>query len=196
VGTRYEEFPPDSGAEESRGSVETRGTAEPRFIAIGRILRPHGVRGEVLIEVITDFPERFDVLEVVYLGYDNWRATPYRVRTRRWHREWVLLSFEGCPDRTAAEALREMFVQIPIEEARPLPEGTYYSHELIGLDVITTEGEEIGRISDVLFTAANDVYVVQSTRGEILLPAISQVIKQIDLTAGRVIVELLPGLME
>ncbi|MGC8879812.1 MAG: ribosome maturation factor RimM [Anaerolineae bacterium] len=178
------------------GSVGAPGTAEPRFIVIGRILRPHGVRGEVLVEVITDFPERFDVLEVAYLGYDNWHATPYRVRTRRWHRAWALLSFEGYPDRTSVEALRDMFVQIPIEEAQPLPEGTYYAHELMGLDVFTTEGEEIGRISDVLFTAANDVYVVQGARGEILLPAISQVVKQIDLAAGRVIVELLPGLLE
>jgi 16S rRNA processing protein RimM len=163
---------------------------------IGRILRPHGVRGEVLVEVITDFPERFDVLEVAYLGYDNWHATPYRVRTRRRHRAWTLLSFEGYPDRTSVEALRDMFVQIPIEEAQPLPEGTYYVHELMGLDVFTTKGEEIGRISDVLFTAANDVYVVQGARGEILLPAISQVVKQIDLAAGRVVVELLPGLLE
>ena len=187
-----------SGASEwtGEGSVRASGTAGPRFIAIGRILRPHGVRGEVLVEVITDFPERFDVLEVAYLGYDNWHAVPYRVRTRRRHRAGVLLSFAGHPDRTSVEVLRDMFVQIPIEEAQPLPEGSYYAHELMGLDVITTEGEELGRISDDLFTAANDVYVVQGTRGEILLPAIHQVIKEIDLAAGRMIVELIPGLLE
>ncbi|MGQ9502433.1 MAG: ribosome maturation factor RimM [Anaerolineae bacterium] len=178
------------------GSVGAARAAEPRFIAIGRILRPHGVHGEVLVEVLTDFSERFDELEVAYLGHDNWHATPYRVRTRRWHRAGALLSFEGCPNRTSVEALRDMLVQIPIEEAKPLPEGSYYAHELIGLDVVTTEGEELGRISDVLFTAANDVYVVQSARGEILLPAISQVIQEMDLAAGRIIVTLLPGLLE
>lgn len=170
--------------------------AAPRFIVIGRVLRPHGIRGEVLVEVITDFPERFDALEVAYLGYDNWHATPLRIRTRRWHRAGALLSFEGYPDRTSVEALRDMFVQIPIEEAKPLPEGSYYAHELVGLEVITTEGEELGRISDVLFTAANDVYVVQTARGELLLPAIHQVIKEIDPAAGHIIVELLPGLLE
>ncbi len=182
------------GTEE--GSVGSSGMAGPRFIVIGRILRPHGVHGEVLVEVITDFPERFDMLEVAYLGYDNQHATPYRVRTRRRHRLGALLSFEGYPDRTSVEALRDMFVQIPIEEAKPLPEGSYYAHELIGLDVFTTQGEELGRISDVLFTAANDVYVVQTARGELMLPAIRQVIKEVDLAAGRMIVELLPGLLE
>ncbi|MDW8071184.1 MAG: ribosome maturation factor RimM [Anaerolineae bacterium] len=177
-------------------ALEAAETAPPRFIVIGRILRPHGIRGEVLVEVITDFPERFEGLEVAYLGHDNWHAIPVRVRTRRWHRAGALLSFEGYPDRTAVEALRDLFIQIPIEEAKPLPEGSYYAHELIGLHVITTQGEALGRIRDVLFTAANDVYVVQTARGELLLPAIRDVIKEIDLAARRIRVELLPGLRE
>ena len=177
------------------GSAGSDGPTEPRFVAIGRILRPHGVRGEVVVEIITDFPERFESLEVAYLG-DAWQAEPHRVTGSRWGNERVLMSFEGYLDRTSVEALRGVFVQIPAEAARPLPEGEYYPHQLMSLDVVTTDGEDLGRISNVLFTGANDVYVVTGARGEILLPAISQVIKQVDLAGGRVVVELMPGLTE
>ena len=167
---------------------------KPRFLALGRILRPHGVHGEVVVEVMTDFPERFEALETVYLG-DAQQPTPHRLRSRRQFHRQVLLAFEGFPDRTSVEGLREMLVQVPLAEAMPLPEDSYYPHQLVGLDVVTTDGQDLGRISDVLFALANDVYVVNGPRGEVLLPAIHQVIKQVDLAAGRIVVELMPGLL-
>jgi len=177
-----------------RGSAGTTNSAEPRFVAIGRIIRPHGVRGEVAIEVLTDFPERFDTVEVVYLG-NELEAEAWRVKATRWHKDHVLLALHGCPDRTAADKLRGLLVQVPIEEAMPLSEGEYYVHELVGLDVVTVEGEDLGRISDVLFTHANDVYVVVGPRGQILLPAIAEVVERIDLTAGQMVVRLMDGLV-
>lgn len=178
-----------------RGSVGSGDLAEPRFVAIGRILRLHGVHGEVVVEVMTDFPERFDSLQLAYLG-DSMRAEPCRVINSRRHGDRVVVAFEGYPDRTSADALRGLLVQIPVEDVRPLPEGEYYTYQLVGLDVVTVTGEDLGRVSDVLFAGPNDVYVVNGPRGEILLPAINQVIKQIDLPTGRMTVELMPGLAE
>jgi 16S rRNA processing protein RimM len=177
-----------------RGSGREINSTEPRFVAIGRIVQPHGVRGEVSVEVLTDFPERFDTIEVVYLGGAS-EAEARQVKTARWHQNRVLLSFEGCEDRTAAEGLRGLLVQIPIEEAMPLPEGEYYTHDLIGLDVLTVEGEALGRVNDILFTGANEVYVVVGPRGQILLPAIADVVERIDLSAGQMVVRLMDGLV-
>jgi 16S rRNA processing protein RimM len=177
-----------------RGSDQGINSTEPRFVAIGRIVQPHGVRGEVSVEVLTDFPERFDTIEVVYLGSAS-EAEARRVKTSRWHQDRVLLSFEGCEDRTAAEELRGLLVQIPAEEVMPLPEGEYYAHDLIGLDVLTVEGEALGRVNDILFTGANEVYVVVGPRGQILLPAITDVVERIDLSAGQIVVRLMDGLV-
>jgi 16S rRNA processing protein RimM len=180
--------------EGSRGSGEAAASPEPRFIAIGRITRAYGIRGEVAVEVLTDFPERFDTIEVVYLG-DALEAEAWQVMATRWHKDRVLWKLQGCEDRTAAERLRGLLVQVPIEEAMPLSEDEYYTHELIGLDVVTVEGEDLGRVSEVLFTSANDVYVVVGPRGQILLPAIADVIERIDLDAGQMVVRLREGLV-
>ena len=180
--------------EHRRGSDGTADSFEPRFIAIGRITRPHGVRGELLVEVLTDFPERFNSIELVYLG-DAGKAEARQVRAARWHKDRVLLTLEGCKDRTTAEQLRGLLVQIPIEEAMLLPEDEYYPHQLVGLDVLTVEGEELGSISDIIFTNANEIYVVTGPRGQILLPAIADVVKQVDLEEGRLVVEIMEGLL-
>jgi 16S rRNA processing protein RimM len=151
------------------------------------------VLGDVLVEVLTDFPERFDRLQVAYLG-NELQADRWQVIATRWHQDQVLLRLQGCPDRTTAERLRGLLVQIPIEEAMPLPEGEYYAYQLIGLDVVTVEGEGLGKVSQVLFTGANEVYRVSGPRGEILLPAIADVIERIDLEAGQMQVRLVEGL--
>jgi len=179
--------------EDMRGSDEQTNSPEPRFIAIGRIVRPHGLRGELSIKVLTDFPERFDTIEVVYLG-DSQRANIWQVVATRWNKNRILLTLQGCEDRTTAEGLRGLLVQIPIEEAMSLPEDEYYPHELIGLDVVTVDGEELGRISDIIFTNANEVYVVVGPRGQVLLPAIADVIDHVDLDAGQISVRLMEGL--
>lgn len=182
-------------SEPERDQVSSRNlVSECNYIALGRILRPHGVRGEVVVEVLTDFPERLGELAQVHLG-DAHQATATAVRSCRGNGDTLLMAFEGYLDRTAVEALRGQLVQVPLDEAAPLPEDTYYPYQLVGLDVVTTAGDDLGRLSDVLFTPANDVYVVTGPRGEVLLPAIRQVIKQIDLDAGRMVVELIPGLL-
>ena len=176
------------------GSDRMVDSAEPRFLAIGRILRAHGVRGDLVVEVLTDYPERFYTLEVAYLG-DAYAAEPRRVVAARPYKDRVLLRFEACDDRTSAERLSGLLVQIPIEEAHPLPEGEYYPHQLVGMEVVTTDGELLGYLSEVLFAPANDIYVVTRSKGELWLPAIADVVQQVDLVAKRMVVKLLDGLI-
>jgi 16S rRNA processing protein RimM len=182
--------------ENTGGDSRSSGKRQPelRYLAIGRIVRAHGLRGEVSVMVLTDFPERFETMEWVYLG-NEFEATPYRLESYRWHKQNVLLTLTGVSDRTQAEQLKGQLVQVPIEEAMPLPDGSYYLYQLIGLRVESTEGEFLGSIISVMETGANDVYVVEHAGREILLPAIPDVIKNVDLNQGIMVVQVIEGLI-
>ena len=182
--------------ENSGGDSGSSGMRRPelRYLAIGRIVRAHGLRGEVSIAVLTDFPERFETTEWVYLG-DEFEATAYRIESYRWHKQNILLTLAGVSDRTQAEKLRGQFVQVPLEEAVSLPEGTYYLYQLIGLEVTSTTGEFLGVITDIIETGANDVYVVEKDGQKILLPAIPDVIKTVDILNGVMVVQVIDGLI-
>jgi len=172
------------------------GLPEPRYLTVGRIVRPHGVRGEVYVQIVTGYPERLEQHASFYLAAPD---TPevvqrYPVETLRRHREAVLLKLRGCDDRDAAENLRGMLVQIPTGEAVPLEEGEYYHFQLIGVRVETESGEWLGQVAEVLETAAHDVYVVRGPQGELLLPAVEDVVRVLDLESRRMVVHLMPGL--
>jgi 16S rRNA processing protein RimM len=177
---------------DSRGSGRQR-VPEPRFLAVARVVKPWGVRGEMKLEVLTGFPDQLDRLKRVYLGS---KAVPHDVAHFHWHSHELLLQLADVRDRNAAELLRGQLVQIAVEEAVPLKPGEYYEHQIIGLNVTTTEGEPLGQVAEVLATGANDVYVVQGPHGQVLLPARVEVIRSIDLDAGTMTVSLLPGLLE
>ena len=152
------------------------------------------------VEIITDFPERFAQLRRVYLGTE---AVPFIVEAARLHKGAAVLKLKGCCSRTAAEKLRGKWVQIPTEEAMPLEEDEYYEHQIVGLDVWTAQGEYLGRVEEIIFTGSNDVYVVRGQASsedsrrdrEILIPAIEDVVLEIDLDQGRMVVELMEGLV-
>lgn len=187
---------PTGPTNENVGQSGSSGAQRPelRYLAIGKIVRAHGLRGEVSAAVLTEFPERFDTTEWVYVGNET-EATAYRLESYRWHQANVLLTLAGVTDRTQAEALRGQFVQIPLAEAVALPEGSYYLYQLIGLKVQTTGGEFLGTISDVMETGANDVYIVEQNGREILLPAIPNVVKSVDLAQRVMLVEVIDGLI-
>ncbi len=168
------------------------GHAEPKYVTVGRILAPHGVRGEVKVEIMTDFPDRFMEHPRLYLGRSS---TPVRVGSARFFKQFVLLKLEGYPDRNSVEGLRGELLQIPIGEAITLEEGEHYVYEMLGLEVITDDGRELGEITEVIETGANDVYVVRGPLGEVLLPDTDEVVLEVDLKGGKVEVHLLPGLM-
>jgi len=168
---------------------------ELRYLAIGRVVKAHGVQGELSVAVLTDFPERFDTIEWVYLG-DEFEADAYCLEKFRWHKKHVLLTLEGIDDRFQAERFKGLFVQIPIEDVAPLEEGDFYVYELIGLQIVTADNQLLGTLIDILETGANDVYVVETPeKNQILLPAIPDVVKKIDVNAGQIIVELIDGLI-
>jgi 16S rRNA processing protein RimM len=178
-----------------RGSGRQGRAPEPRYLAIGQVAGAHGLRGELKTEILTEEPARFGRLNRVYVGREGEDPLPRRLEAFRFHQGRVLLKIEGCEDRTAAEALRGVLIQVPIEEAIPLQEGEYYEHQVIGLAVWTITGEPLGKVAEILYTGANDVYLVRAPdRKEILIPAIAGVILEVDLEAGRLVVELLEGL--
>lgn len=170
----------------------------PEYLLLGEILRPHGIRGELRMRILTDFPERIDKLETVYLGRGPQapQVSPYRVQHMRMHQKYGLLKLETINDRIDAERLRDLFVMVHIADAVPLEEDEIYLYQLIGLTVYTQDGQILGSISDVLETGANDVYVVESPQhGEILIPVTDETIVSTDIEAGAVTVILPDGLL-
>lgn len=164
---------------------------------VGRILGAHGLRGEVKIESHTDFAERFAVGREVLVGQELALA---RIATSRPHKNAFLVRFQEVADRTEAEALRNQWLYIPDEAAMELDEDSFWVHDIIGLAVQTEEQRLLGEISDVLFTGANEVYVVTPAPGinqgkDLLIPALADVVQTVDLTEKLVTVRLLPGLL-
>jgi len=179
-----------------------------RYLTVARVIRAHGVKGELSCEIVTEFPERFKSTKRVFLSPPAgpgsgeplagvtprpMRVTQARLAPHRGRAE-VILELGDVPDRDAAETLRGWLVQVPKNEAWKLPRGRYYWHQIVGLRVVTTEGEEIGTVAEILETGANDVYVVKGGGGERLIPAIKQVVKKIAPEHGEMVVELIPGM--
>jgi 16S rRNA processing protein RimM len=168
-------------------------SGEPVFLAVGKLHRAHGVQGEIIMEVLTDFPERLKTGDTLFVGTDH---QPVRLKSRRWHNQNLLVSFEGYLNPEAVSAFINQLVQVRADDRPPLPEGEYYHHQLLGLQVVDENGTHLGRLKQILETGANDVYIVQPEQGkEILLPAIDSVLQTIDLAHGQIIVHLLPGLL-
>ena len=184
--------------ENERGSGGQGRTSEPCYLVVGQIAGPHGVHGELKVKLVTQDPDRFRRLEQVLIGPEGAEPIPWALEGYRLHKGQALLRLAGCHDRDTAGTLRGMLVQIPLEEAIPLEEGEYYEHQILNLDVYTVSGELLGQIVDIIYTGANEVYVVQGAAfegGELLLPAIEDVVLQVDLEAGRLTVELPDGLI-
>lgn len=171
---------------------ESRTAAQPpEYLVVGEIVAPFGIRGEVKVLLDTDFPELFLDAEVLYLGEP---PTRHQVEWAHLHRGMGRLKVVGCDDRNTAETLRGQWVQIPAEAA-PVPgEGEYYYYQLVDLQVWTDGDEHLGQIVEVLPTGGNEVLVVRGIGGEVLIPMIADVVQEVDLPAGRMLVHLLEGL--
>ena len=176
---------------ETRGSAKTK--AEPRFLVIGRVIRPHGIRGDLRVESHTDTLERFYLIEKVYFDEDD--GEPLLVENVRLHQKRILLKLKGVEDRNAAESLRHSWLYIPMDEAIPLEEDEYFLYQLIGLKVVNQDGDVLGEISDVLETKANNVFIVKDVEHEHLIPDIPEVIKEINFANNIMKIDELPGLI-
>jgi 16S rRNA processing protein RimM len=167
---------------------------EPVFVVIGKFRRPHGIRGEIVMTVLTDFPDLIVPGQRVYAGE---RYHPYGIHGVRQHGADLLITLEGLPDRTAVEIFRNVMVYMKAEDMPDLPEGDFFLHQIVGMEVITDQDQYLGRVKEILITGANDVYLIETAEGnEILIPAIDQVILEINQEEGKVLVHVLPGLLD
>ncbi len=170
----------------------------PKYLLLGEIVRPHGVRGELKMRVLTDYPERIAQLKAVYLATDPNAKRParYVISGLRMHQSDALLTLKQVTDRNQAELMRGMYVMVDVRDAVPLADDEVYLYQLIGMEVRTIDGESLGKITDVLETGANDVYIVQGEAyGETLIPVTDETIIKTDTDSGIVTVKLPEGLL-
>jgi 16S rRNA processing protein RimM len=165
---------------------------EPAFLAVGKLRRPHGVRGEILMEVYTDFPERLVPGISLYVGDD---VRQMKILKSRQHREGLLMTIEGYTTPEEVGELRNQVVYVRADDRPPLEEGEYYHHQLIGLNVVTREDEPVGSVFEILETGASDVLVVRQVSGpDVLIPIVDEFVMRIDLAEGVITVQLIPGM--
>ena len=167
----------------------------PERLVVGRIIKPHGIHGEVLVEVLSDFPDRFAPGSRVEAGDPvGDRRTPLTVAATRNDRGRNLVSFAEVLDRDAAESLRGALLSIDRREATPLGEGTYYEWQLEGLEVVGEDGRKLGTFARVLEGGGGDLWAVDTGEEEVLVPAVEEFVRRVDLEQGRIVLHVIPGL--
>lgn len=159
---------------------------EPVFIAVGKLGRPHGYKGETILIIMTDFPERLHVGKKVYIGPAH---IAVRIASVRPNNQSLIISFEGMDSDEEVGQYRNQIVYVTTADLPKLPDGEYYHHQLIGLMVKDESGETIGKLSEIIETGANDVYIVKSSDGkEVLFPALKNIVLSVDLSQGVMVV--------
>lgn len=164
------------------------------YFEVGQIVNTFGIKGQLKVKPFTDDMERFEELKTVYICKKN-EMKKVEIEDVKYNKQCILLKVKGIEDLTEAEKYKGLFLKIDRKDAKKLPKDTYFIADILGLEVYTDEGELLGKVDDIFPTGANDVYVVKNELGkQILLPSIPEVIKEIDLEKGKVIVHLIEGL--
>jgi 16S rRNA processing protein RimM len=168
----------------------------PRFLAVGRIGRPHGLRGELEVDVWTDNPARFEPGSRLLLGRpDDPDPRPVTVVSARPHQARLLVRLDAAADRDTAARLTGLSLWVATADARSLEADSYYPHELVGLAVFLADETALGNVVDLIETGSADVIVVRGPAGEVLLPLLGDVIAEVDVAAGRMVVTPWPGMI-
>jgi 16S rRNA processing protein RimM len=165
-------------------------SSELEFVTIGQILAPWGVKGKLKVRIVTDFPQRFAPSSKIYIN-----RQPTTIDSAEWHKGKVIIKLNQIDTIEAAQRLRGQPIEIHHRQLYALPEEQYYHFQIIGLEVWTTQGELLGNITKILTAESNDNYVVSGAKGEILIPAIEDVVKSIDLDSRRITIEPIEGLL-
>jgi 16S rRNA processing protein RimM len=153
-------------------------------LLVGALVGAHGIQGEVKLRPLTEFPERLSALKELRVRNPEGEETTYALRGSRWHKEMLLVRLAGVTNRDQADELRGCSVVVGLEEAAPLPEGRFYEHQILGLRVVTPQGEELGRVREIMRLPSNDVYVA----GNLLIPATHDAIVRLDPEEGVLVV--------
>jgi 16S rRNA processing protein RimM len=168
---------------------------KPDYLVVGKIVGAHGLRGELKVTPQTDYPERFQAGAELLLESEGC-LLPVEIVSVRPHKDMLLVQLASVSDRTAAELLQWRKLLIRASDAMPLGEHENFAHDLIGLQVESVTGEALGEVVEILFTPANDVYVISGPDGQLLLPALRSVVFRVDLEAGKMIVQVPDGLRD
>lgn len=165
-----------------------------KYLELGQIVNVKGLKGEVKVNSFTDDNTKFERIQKVFLKQKE-NLTEYEIEKVGYAKNQVIIKFKGINSIEEAEFLRNSYIVVDRKIFGELPEGVYYIADLIGLDVFTESNEYLGKVDDIFSTGSNDVYVVKDELGkQKLLPGIDEVIKQIDLESGKIIVNLIEGL--
>lgn len=165
------------------------------YFELGQIVNTFGIKGMVKVKPFTDNIEQFEELEKIYIKNKSGKKE-YQIQEVKFHKQMVLIKFEGIDNPEDAELLRNSYVLINRKDAKPLEEGTYYIVDLLESEVYTDENILLGKVEDIFNTGSNDIYVVKDELGkQVLLPGIPEVIKQVDIENKKITVHIIPGLM-
>ena len=166
------------------------------WVDIGLIRKPHGLQGYLRVQSLSDAPDRFTDLDQVGIEFEDGHRETFDIETCRPQSDSLLIKFKGIDTPEEAARLRGGYLQVPADQAAPLPEGAYYIFEMIGSTVVSEAGEVLGSVRDVWSMPANDIIVVDTPDGELLLPAIRDVVLEVSPEEQRIVIRLLPGLKE
>ena len=181
------ETPTSGDAPQPKGAAAPKPQAEPDegFVAVGRVLGPFGLKGELKVQILTDNPDRFQLHARLWAG-----RQPVTITASREAQGYAYLMLKGFHDRTSVDKLRHAILQVPEASLPRLPEGEYYRYQLIGLTVVDRAGAVLGTLDEIIETGANDVYRVHPETGaDLLLPALADVVVSVDLAARRMVVD-------
>lgn len=163
--------------------------ADPEdLVTVGKVLKPHGVRGEIRVQILTDFPERFEDTAELWLVSPEGATERRKVVGARFHSSWVLLKLEGISDPETVGRYRNWLLAVPEDDLCELDEDEYWHFELEGLEVRDESGAVLGHLKEVLPTPAHDLYAIEGLQGEILIPAVGEFVLSIDVEAGYMVV--------
>lgn len=165
------------------------------YLEICQIVNTFGIKGQVKVVPFTDDITQFDTLKQIYIEKRK-NLELFEIEKSNYHKNMIILKLKGIDTPEQAESLRNCYIKINRKDARKLPEGTYFIVDLIGLDVYTDEEKLLGTLEDIYNAGSSDIYVVRTSEGkQILLPAIKDVIKKVDIENKKVIVHIIEGLI-
>lgn len=168
------------------------------WLNVGKIVNTHGIKGEARVIAITDFPkERFKLGNRLFLFMPG-STVPVElvIKTHRIHKNFNLLTFEGYEDVNLVEKMRDGILKVPASERGKLGAGEFYFQDIIGCQMVTTSGEELGKVVEILTPGANDVWVVRDVKGkEVLIPYIDDIVKKVDVQEKMIVIEPMEGLL-
>lgn len=167
---------------------------EIEYLVVGKFRRTHGVRGDLLFTIITDFPDRLKPGTTLLVGDEK---KPIKISSRKPHNDGIIFGIKGISTPEEAVGFVTQYVYVPAEDRPELPEGEYYHHQIIGMEVFDHTGKDLGQVVNILVTGANDVYVTKTPAGkELLIPAVKHVLKVINLKDKTIVVDLPEGLLD